>query len=89
MVDDLWVVVLGYAFVLLLVQVAVYLYLSDGRGKESHDRAVPAAAGGDGGAPVDDSTGTRDYRRCPHCGAPNEADGTFTHCRQCAGSLRG
>lgn len=89
MVGDLWVVVLGYAFVLLLVQVAVYLYLSDGRGSSGHDRAVPAAAAGDGGAPVDDSTATRDYRRCPHCGAPNESDGTFTYCQHCAGSLRG
>lgn len=26
--------------------------------------------------------------RCPHCGAPNEADQTFTYCWNCASGLR-
>jgi len=86
---DPWAAVIGYAFVLLLVQVAVYLYLSDGRGDGGRDRAVPAGAGGDGVRPVEDRTEARDYRRCPHCGAPNEADGTVDYCRKCVGSLRG
>ncbi len=86
---DLWVVVLGYAFVLLLVQVAVYLYLSDSRGNGGRDRAVPVGAGGDGGRPLGDRSEARDYRRCPHCGAPNESDGPFKYCRQCGGSLQG
>lgn len=26
--------------------------------------------------------------RCPHCGAPNEADQTFTYCWNCVSALR-
>ncbi|WP_254765152.1 DUF7577 domain-containing protein [Natrinema marinum] len=26
--------------------------------------------------------------RCPHCGAPNEADQTFTYCWNCASAIR-
>lgn len=86
---DLWAVVLGYAFVLLLIQVAVYLYLSDGRGGGGRDRAVPTGAGGDARSSVEERSRSRDYRRCPHCGAANESDAPFEFCRECIGSLQG
>ena len=86
---DLWVVVLGYAFVLLLVQVAVYLYFSNGRSDGGPDRPVPAVGTAEGAQPVDRPADEREYRRCPHCGTANAADGMFSYCRECAGSLRG
>jgi hypothetical protein len=88
---DLWVVVLGYAFVLLVVQVAVYLYFSDGRESASHDGAVPAVGGtdADGRVPVEEHAEPGAARTCPHCGEANEASAVFSYCRECGGALRG
>lgn len=91
---DLWGWVIAYAVVFVLVQLLVYVYYL--RRGDGADHSVRPAATGDPGQygrrpstlpDHDADAGVEDGRRCPNCGARNEAVSTFSYCRNCAESL--
>ncbi len=59
--------------------------LTDGSGT-----GVPYSAGPDGYPSTEDHDHDVDGESvsCPHCGAPNDADRTFTYCWNCISTLR-
>ena len=75
---------------------------SDERGRESDDRTpapsltdgsrtgTPYSSSPDGYPTPDDVDHDVDGEsiQCPHCGAPNDADQTFTYCWNCISTLR-
>jgi hypothetical protein len=81
-----------------LVHLGAYYYLL----REREGGSVRPSTTGDPGAPtgpldrdfevdvdvgVTDSDDPEGVRRCPECGVPNEPDGQFSFCRNCAAAL--
>lgn len=90
---EVWWWIVGYAILLVVVQIGVALYyrLRDGE-------STPSAAGDDELAytpypsperpseePSPEPSG--DKRRCPYCGTENEVEPMYRYCRSCVGEL--
>lgn len=89
---NVWDWTLGYLVVFAALQLAVYLYYR----RRTDDDPTPDPTGGDpaGVERVVANTSVAnadadERRRCPHCGATNEADARYRYCRNCTRSLSG
>ncbi|CCQ33931.1 hypothetical protein HLRTI_002272 [Halorhabdus tiamatea SARL4B] len=85
-----WGWIVAYVLGFLLFQLLIYWYL--GEGKTSLERTTPET--GERGPrqtvesrDTDHLTGGETVR-CPHCGAENEFDPSYTYCRECTREYR-
>jgi len=93
---DAWAWILVYLVGFTLFQLLLFRYFSDGRafdgvslgsgetaGVQSLDHAGTTGESPQRGETEDDDGGLR----CPHCGAHNEEETTYTYCRNCLTQL--
>ena len=73
--------VLGFGFLQLLL----YRYFQR---EYSGADATPGAVEGSGPVATEPSRDVADGRTCSDCGTVNEAEATYTYCRECASPLR-
>ena len=88
---EAWAWLAAYLIGFALLQLALYRYFQ--RGESTHDaearepgykRLEGSAAATD----IDADTGNKETVVCQQCGAPNQRDGMFSYCCECAEPLR-
>jgi len=87
-----WGWIAAYVLGFLLFQLLIYWYLGDRN--VSLERTTPDTGERESSSrpPIEsrntDHLTVGETVRCPHCGAENEFDPSYTYCRQCTRELR-
>ncbi|WP_135667396.1 DUF7577 domain-containing protein [Halorhabdus rudnickae] len=87
-----WGWILAYALGFLLFQAVVYWYLQGDR--TTIEEPTPGYGEGDLAmhpaidSPDRDGAVADGSIRCPHCGASNACESSYTYCRECIRALR-
>ena len=100
---ELWVWLVAYLVLFALLHLLLYVFYLNRESRRDSDERTPVPSLTDGSrsgasypsspdgypAPEDhDHDVDGESISCPHCGAPNDADQTFTYCWNCISTLR-
>lgn len=88
---EAWAWLAAYLIGFALLQLVLYRYFQ--RGESTHDTEAREPGykrleGSAGSSDIDAHRGDEDTVVCQHCGTPNQRDGMFSYCRECAEPLR-
>ena len=93
---EAWAWILVYLVGFTLFQLLLFRYFADGRSFDGMSLGSSETAGArslergraTGERPQRTDAAETDGVRCPHCGAHNEDDATYTYCSNCLAQLR-